>query len=241
MSNPPRSPFPFVVALVILLALAVALAATNSAGSTLGIDNYDFARAGYFLALLVFLGSSLFGRGLGIGHALRMAASWLGILLVLVGAYAYRDELAIVGGRVLGTLAPGLPISGRLAGEPESAVVINRGLSGHFAVRATVDTRRMTMMIDTGASFVTLTSDDAAAAGIDTAALRFDVPVQTANGLIHAAPATIDKLAVGTIERTDVKALVAPPDALDQSLLGLSFLDTLASYAISGDRLVLTP
>lgn len=243
MSDPrlPRSAFRFVVLVAIVVALAVALAAGNAAGTTLGFSNYDLARAGYLVALLLFVGSALFGRGLGLGYAVKTAAGWLGILLIIVGAYAYRDELAIVGGRVLGTLAPGLPISGPLAGEPGSAVVINRGLNGHFAVRATVDRRRMTMMVDTGASFLTLTSEDAAAIGIDAKTLRFDIPVQTANGMIRAAPVTIDKVAIGSIQRADVKALVAPPQALDQSLLGMSFLDTLASYAISGDRLVLTP
>ncbi len=239
--RPPRSAFPFIVLVVIVLAVAVALAAGNSAGTTLGLDNYDVGRAGYLVALLLFVGSALFGRGLGFGYAVKTAAAWLGILLVLVGAYAYRYDLAVVGGRLLGALAPGMPIPGRFANAPDSSVVINRGLNGHFAVRADVDTQRMTMMVDTGASFVTLTSADASAIGVDTQDLQFTVPVQTANGLIRAAPITIDKVAIGSIERTDVQALVAPAQSLDQSLLGMSFLDTLGSYAISGDRLVLTP
>ena len=77
--------------------------------------------------------------------------------------------------------------------------------------------------------------------GIDTSNLSFSVPIQTANGMIEAAPITIDRLAVGTIERSNVRALVAPPGTLAGSLLGMSFLDSLASYSISGDRLVLTP
>jgi aspartyl protease family protein len=239
--SPPRSSFRFVAFVAILLALAVALAAGNAGGTTFGVSNYDVGRAGYLIALLVFVGSALFGRGLGLGYAVKTAASWLAILLVIVGAYAYRDDLAVVGGRILGALAPGMPISGRFSGEPDSAVVINRGLNGHFAVRANVDRRRMLMMVDTGASYVTLTSEDAVAIGVDKDALHFSVPVQTANGMIRAAPVTIDKVAIGSIVRSDVPALVAPPKALDQSLLGMSFLDTLTSYAISGDRLVLTP
>ena len=53
---PPRSPFRFVVLVAIMLALAVALAAGNATGTTLGLSNYEFARAGYFVALLLFVG-----------------------------------------------------------------------------------------------------------------------------------------------------------------------------------------
>ena len=58
---------------------------------------------------------------------------------------------------------------------------------------------------------------------------------------MSAASVVINRLAIGAIERRDVKALVAPRGALEQGLLGMSFLDTLDSYAISGDRLVLMP
>jgi aspartyl protease family protein len=193
------------------------------------------------VVILIFVGSALLGRGLGAGEIARATAGWLAILLLLVGAYAYRTELTGVGGRLLSVMAPGVPISGRLAGEADSAVVIARGIDGHFAVRANVQNVPMMMMVDTGASFVTLTPEDAAAIGIDTRALRFTMPIRTANGLIQAAPITIAKLALGSIERRDVAALVAPPHSLDQSLLGMSFLNTLNAYAISGDRLVLTP
>jgi aspartyl protease family protein len=97
------------------------------------------------------------------------------------------------------------------------------------------------MMVDTGASFVTLTPEDAKAIGIDPSGLRYDMTIRTANGTIDAAPITIARLGVGSIERRDVAALVAPAKSLDQSLLGMSFLNTLTGYAISGDRLVLTP
>ena len=58
---------------------------------------------------------------------------------------------------------------------------------------------------------------------------------------LRAAPITLDRLTVGTIERDSVRALIAPPRTLTQSLLGLSFLDTLSAYTVAGDRLILTP
>jgi aspartyl protease family protein len=58
---------------------------------------------------------------------------------------------------------------------------------------------------------------------------------------MQAAAVTLDSLSVGPIEQRNVRALVAPPGSLGQSLLGMSFLDALHGYSISGDRLVLTP
>jgi aspartyl protease family protein len=48
-------------------------------------------------------------------------------------------------------------------------------------------------------------------------------------------------VAAGPIVRRNVRGLVAPAGALDQSLLGMSFLDTLTSYSVAGDRLILKP
>jgi aspartyl protease family protein len=232
----------FWVLMALLGAIALALVANNDASQILGVAKSDFAQLGYLLILLLFVGSALFGRGLRAGEVVRSIAGWFMIMLALVAAYAYRNDLAGVGGRLLGVLAPGVPIAGRLAGEVDGdSVVIIRAADGHFAVRADVEDVPVTMLFDTGASFVTLTQADAAAVGVDLNALDFATPIRTANGLIQAAPITIGRLAIGTIERRDLKALVAQPDSLDQSLLGMSFLNTLNGYGIAGDRLVLTP
>jgi aspartyl protease family protein len=242
MPAPRRRPtFVFWILLAAIIALAVVGISGNPGGVTLGIANHDLTQVGYLVVILIFVGSALLGRGLGAGEVVRATAGWLAVMLFLVGAYAYRSELTGVGARMLGVLAPGVPISGRLAGEADGAVVIERGLDGHFGVRASVEDVPMTLMVDTGASFVTLTPADARKAGIDPDKLNFSVPIRTANGMIQAAPVTIKSLAVGSIARRDVAALVAPPRSLEDSLLGMSFLNTLNGYAISGDRLVLTP
>jgi aspartyl protease family protein len=207
-----------------------------------GLDGDDYAHLGYLLLLVVFVGSALAGRGLRAGEVVRSIFAWSLILVILVGAYAYRTELVGVGGRILGVLAPGVPIAGSLLGDGDpGSVVIIRANDGHFAVRTAVDDVPLMLLVDTGASFVTLTMADAAGIGIDLRRLRFVTPIRTANGVIQAAPITLRNVSVGTIERRNVAALVAPPNSLDQSLLGMSFLDTLNGYGISGDRLMLTP
>ena len=239
MNRPPRLFFWVLIALVGAGVAALVVKVAPSAG--FDMSSRGSVRLVYLVAILLFVGSAFVGRRVPAREVVRAIVGWSAILLVIVGAYAYRDELAGVGGRLLGVLAPGVPISGRFAGGSDTSVMIARTMDGHFAVRANVDNVPILMMVDTGASFVTLTQDDATSIGIDTSNLSFSVPIQTANGMIDAAPITVDHLTVGTIERSNVRALVAPPGTLAGSLLGMSFLNSLASYSISGDRLVLTP
>jgi aspartyl protease family protein len=54
-----------------------------------------------------------------------------------------------------------------------------------------------------------------------------------------AATTRIDKISVGPIVVRNVRALVAKPGALSESLLGMSFLERLQSYSVERGRLVL--
>lgn len=208
----------------------------------LGFQPSEFGQLLFLLLLLMWIAVALGGRALSPGYIIRAATFWVLLGLVLIGGYTYREELGSVGGRVLGALAPGLPVAGDVVGEDgERSVIITRGAGAHFGVIGDVEGHRVSFLVDTGASFVTLTTHEARRIGIDVDSLRFTLPIRTANGLIRAAEVKIDRLAVGSIERFDVDALVSPQGTLSQSLLGLSFLDSLASYTVAGDRLILTP
>jgi len=224
-----------VAGLLIIVAIFVA-----DAGITLA--DIDLPRLVALLAILLFLGTGLFARPLGAWQVLRSMVVWAVIILFAAGLYASRDQLAGFAGRLLGALAPGMPISGQLAGDanPESVSFI-RSADGHFAVRAKVNDVPVLMLFDTGASFVTLTSRDAERVGVDPRTLDYSVPIRTANGVMNAASIQLDRLDVGPIDERNVHALVAPPGSLEQSLLGLSFLNDLHGYSITGDRLVLSP
>ncbi|WP_421724173.1 retropepsin-like aspartic protease family protein [Bauldia sp.] len=205
-------------------------------------QDIDLPRLVALIAILLFVGAGILVRPIGAWQVVRSMGIWAAVILVIAGLYASRDELAGFAGRLVGSLAPGVPITGQLTGDgnPES-VAFTRAFDGHFAVRATVDDVPVAMLFDTGASFVTLTSNDARRVGIDPAELSFVVPIRTANGVMRAAAITLDTMSIGPIEQRNVRALVAPSGLLGQSLLGLSFLNELHGYAIMGDRLVLTP
>jgi aspartyl protease family protein len=69
--------------------------------------------------------------------------------------------------------------------------------------------------------------------------LKYTVNIDTANGRARAAPVTLDRIAIGGLVERSVEALVAQPGQLKMSLLGMSFLNRLQSWQVSGDRLVL--
>ncbi len=76
-------------------------------------------------------------------------------------------------------------------------------------------------------------------AGLPLDLLDYTVSIDTANGRTRAAPVTLDRIAIGGLEERSVEALVAQPGQLKTSLLGMSFLNRLQSWQVSGDRLVL--
>src|ERR1700689_2772017 len=62
------------------------------------------------------------------------------------------------------------------------SVIVPRDGRGHFQLDARVDGRRLTFMVDTGASVIALTADDAATLGIHPSASEFAALGSTATG-----------------------------------------------------------
>lgn len=221
--------------LAILAAAFAALLSVPPQTPLLGLDHARFAQGAFGLALL----SGLFAAGArragsaGVARVMAEAATWALLLVLLVGAYGYRAELADFADRVIAELVPGEPQVGK-GGE----VIIPRRLGGEFVVAAKVNDRAVAMLFDTGASAVVLRAEDAARAGVNLSGLDYDVGVVTANGNALAASVRLDKLSVGPIVVRNVRALVARPEALSESLLGMSFLEKLQSYSVERGKLV---
>jgi aspartyl protease family protein len=103
--------------------------------------------------------------------------------------------------------------------------------SGHFFVDAAVNGVPVRFLVDTGATFVALSPDDAATAGIASGNLNFNEAMNTANGVAHAARTSLRSVRLGQLEIPDVTAVVMD-QPMPFSLLGMSFLSRVDGYAI---------
>ncbi len=159
---------------------------------------------------------------------------WALIFAGVLTVYAYRFDLQDVANRVLSEVVPGYAVTAR-SGE----LTVARAGNGSFRLTGRVNGREARFIFDTGATQVVLTEATARAAGINPATLDYTVPVSTANGRTTAARVRLDRVAIGPISEERVEALVARPGALAENLLGMSFLERLASYEVRDDRLIL--
>jgi aspartyl protease family protein len=119
-------------------------------------------------------------------------------------------------------------------------VTLIRSANGHFEARGIANDLPVSFLVDTGASHVVFTYEDARKIGLRPERLAYDWPVSTANGRTTNAKSEVAVLQVGGIERRNLTVFVAQQGALDQSLLGMSFLSTLGALEYRGDRMVLT-
>jgi aspartyl protease family protein len=109
---------------------------------------------------------------------------------------------------------------------------------GHFSLTATVNGAPIRVVVDTGASLVALTLDDARAAGIGRSELLFNQVTQTANGRVRFAPVMLREIRIEQLSIENVPAAVI--ENLDQSLLGMSFLKRLKSFEMREGALTIS-
>lgn len=223
--------------LLAILAIGLALLIFNHGGGrTFGMNNDDFGRFVALAALVTLLSAGILRSRQHFGQALRLVAIWALIALALVSAYAYRSELQSFGDRILAELLPGRAMV-ITDSEGQEEVVLRRRIDGHFQANATVNGYEIGMLVDTGASSIALTYEDAERIGLDPANLGYTVTVMTANGRALAAPVTLSEISIGPIERTNIRAVVTAKGNLDRSLLGMNFLSTLDFLQIRSNEL----
>ena len=229
------------ICLALLAFAAVAAVAIGDGSSLGGLTGDMIAAISASLALLIYIGgSALSSYGGRLSGAARDLVIWLGLAFLLIIAYSFRNEANLIASRVAGELLPpGQAVDLGNDNEGRKSVRIRKRSDGHFVARGRVNGTAVSMLVDTGASSVMLTSTDASAAGINPSFLRYNVAIHTANGSAYAAAIRLDTIEIGAIVVRDVDALVAKPGSLRESLLGMSFLRRLSSFEFSKNFITL--
>ena len=225
-----------VIVLAIIVFGLVVLFINNDAGQSFGMDNEKFGRLIVLLPFAAMLSAGILVSRRSLGQSLRQLSLWVLIILALVSVYLYRGELQGFSDRLLAGLIPGRAVVVTTS-EGGQEVILHKMLGGHFEASVDIDGVTVPMLVDTGASTVALSYEDAMRIGINPDTLQFTRTIMTANGRATAAGVRLPRVAIGPISRGNVEGMVTEPGKLSQSLLGMSFLSQLGSLQIQTDEL----
>lgn len=175
-------------------------------------------------ALLVWVFASYRNR---LSQAMQHAAIWALIFVGVVLAIGFAD-----------------PLRQQLFNDDPQAIddktiQLVQARDGHFYATLEVNGQPIRFLIDTGATSMVLTREDARAAGIEVDRLAFTIRTRTANGESTAAPVRLNRVVLGPHVDNGVPATVAGGD-LGKSLLGMSYLELFSGFRREGDRFFIT-
>jgi aspartyl protease family protein len=147
-------------------------------------------------------------------------------------------------GILIGIMLPGSkpkaappPVLAAAVTDEARPTVLEREDNGHFFTVADVNGEPIKFVVDTGATTVALTQDDARRAGVEFDPGSFEVVGSGASGAVRGAEVTLDDVVLDGKRVSGIHALVL--DGLTISLLGQNYLRHLDSVSISGDKMTL--
>ena len=196
--------------------------------------DFDNSNIAYFCVLIAVFIAGFVGLGRAeLLNRFKMLFAWVALILLMVFAVTYWPN--IQNSQFYASLVPATAIEGK-----NGEISVKKASDGHFYINASVNGQKIKFMVDTGASDIALTQKDAAKLGFDVENLNYNKVFSTANGTTRGASVKISYLEVGGFEMQDFYASVNQ-GALENSLLGMSFLSHFKSYKVEGETLILTP
>jgi aspartyl protease family protein len=225
-----------IVAIVILGGLF--LITVGFSGSGTRLDGDDAMQMLYYAMWGALVGGGILASQRNWGEAARNLGIWLLITVVLSSVYVFKDDAQNFASRLTAGLLPGRAAI-TVDAEGRKTAVLSMGNNGHYEVTATIGGVDVPMMVDTGATTIALSYEDAERIGLNPSSMNFAYEVMTANGPARTAYVTLPDIEVAGIRRTNVAAGVAERGKLGGSLLGMNFLSSLKSFTISGDEMKL--
>jgi aspartyl protease family protein len=165
------------------------------------------------------------------GTTLAHLGTWGLIFAALILIYSYRDQFGVLGERFSAEL---IPARGTETGP--ASIAYSAEADGHYHVYGVIDGSSVRFMVDSGATDIVLSPEDARMLGLQPDQLDYTLQAQTANGIVRGAPVRLKTLKVGPIVMHDVPATVNEAE-MSVSLLGMEFLRRLKSWGVQNGRL----
>ncbi len=190
-------------------------------------DTDNIARLGYLglLGAAVLMWFVTQNRD-SLGKTLQQALIWVFIFMGVIAVVGLWEDIR-------SSTVP----SGRMT-ITDDRIVVPRARDGHYYLQLQVNGKPVEFLVDTGASQIVLSLEDAGRIGIDVNDLNYFGRALTANGEVRTAPARLDEVVLGPFEDRDLTAWVNEGE-MEQSLLGMEYLQRFSTLQISPQSLTL--
>jgi aspartyl protease family protein len=189
------------------------------------MDGENFGRVLYLGIIIVAICSYLLVEFRGrMGQMLRGLVSWGLIIVGLMAGYGLWHDMG-------GSFSPHQTIAS------QGEITLPRARDGHYYLTLDITGQPIEFMVDTGATSVVLSREDALKLGMDPSGLVYLGTAQTANGIVRTARVTLDDVRLGDFTDPTLKAYVNDGD-MGGSLLGMDYLGQFR-IEIGQDRMVL--
>ena len=119
----------------------------------------------------------------------------------------------------------------------DGSIQLDRQADGHFYADVRINGNMVHMLVDTGATGIALSRDDARTAGLAPSIGMSDVVGEGADGAVRGEYVRLDRVELGPLSAEGMDAVVL--NGGQQSLLGQSFLSKFKTMQVEGDRMVL--
>jgi aspartyl protease family protein len=168
-------------------------------------------------------------------RTMRAGESYAGVTLI---SSTSEEAIVSIGGKQQ-RLHIGEGVYSALSVQNEHpSVVLTPDRNGHFITSGSINGASMRFLVDTGATMVSMSVEDARRAGVNYLAGERGYS-QTANGVTSIYKVKLSQVTLGDITLRDVDGVVHENSALPVVLLGMSFLGKLEMRR-EGSSLTLT-
>ncbi|NOE33093.1 MULTISPECIES: TIGR02281 family clan AA aspartic protease [unclassified Ruegeria] len=162
-----------------------------------------------------------------LNKTLQQVMAWVFIFVGVIAVIGLWEDIRSSVGP-----APQMTVSGE-------TIEVPRAYDGHYYLPVLVNGEPINFLVDTGASQIVLSAQDAERAGINPDQLNYFGRALTANGEVRTAPIRLETLTVGPITDQNVSAWVNEGE-LHKSLLGMDYLHRFSNIQFADGRMILS-